>query len=235
MSGWAAKKFWTETTAVAVDGGFTVHLDGRSIKTPAKSAFVVPTMAMADQVAKEWAAQEDTVKPDTMPFTRSANAAIDKVTTQHAEVANMISDYGDSDLLCYRADSPRELSERQALAWDPYLDWAEKTLNARLAPRTGVMHQPQDPRAIENLRRKVHSFNAFELTAVHDLVSMTGSLILGLAATFPDESPEALWEISRVDERWQAEQWGDDDEALEVEAKKKTEFLHATKFFALTK
>lgn len=235
MSGWVAKKFWSETAAVEVDGGYSVQLDGRPIKTPAKSAFVVPTLAMAEEVATEWGAQEDTVKPETMPFTRSANAAIDKVTIQHAEVADMVADYGDSDLLCYRADSPRELNARQAAAWDPYLDWADAKFNARLAPRSGIMHQPQDPRAIENLRRQVHAFDAFELTAVHDLVGLSGSLILGLSAALEFESPDVIWDISRVDERWQAEQWGDDDEALEVEAKKKAEFLHAAKFFALTK
>lgn len=235
MSGWVAKKFWSETAATEVDGGYTIQLDGRPIKTPAKSAFVVPTLAMAEVVATEWDAQEDTVKPETMPFTRSANAAIDKVTIQHAEVADMIADYGDSDLLCYRADSPRELNARQAIAWDPYLDWADAKFNARLAPRSGIMHQPQDPRAIENLRRQVHAFDAFELTAVHDLVGLSGSLILGLSAALEFESPDVIWDISRVDERWQAEQWGDDDEALEVEAKKKAEFLHAAKFFALTK
>lgn len=235
MSGWNAKKFWSEAVAVKVDQGFSVQLDGRSIKTPAKSAFVVPTMEMAQEIAAEWDAQEDQVKPESMPFTRSANAAIDKVSIQHSEVADMIADYGDSDLLCYRADSPRELCERQAAAWDPYLNWADQTLNARLQPRSGVMHQPQDPRAIENLRRAVHAFSPFELTAIHDLVGISGSLVLGLAAAYEHESPEALWDISRIDERWQAEQWGDDEEALEVEAKKKSEFLHAAKFFALTK
>ncbi len=235
MNTWVAKRFWTNATPEETNGGFTVLLDGRSVKTPAKSGLVVPTLQMAEAIAQEWDAQEEAINPGTMPFTRSANAAIDKVTVQHAEVADMIADYGDSDLLCYRADSPAELCSRQAVAWDPYLDWADKTFNARLLPRGGVMHQPQDPRAIENLRREVHAFNAFELTAIHDLVGLSGSLVLGLAAACRRESPDVIWGISRIDERWQAEQWGDDEEALEVEAKKNSEFLHAAKFFALTK
>ena len=235
MSGWAAKRFWTEAKPVSLERGFSVQLDGRPVKTPAKAALIVPTLGLAEQIAAEWDAQEKTVDPTTMPFTRSANAAIDKVMIQHAEVADMIADYGDSDLLCYRADSPRELCERQAMAWDPLLDWADQTFNARLRPRTGVVHVPQDPRAIENLRRVVHGFDAFELTAIHDLVGMSGSLIIGLAAAHGIESPKALWDKSRVDERWQAEQWGDDDEALEVEERKKTEFLHAANFFRQAK
>lgn len=235
MSGWAAKRFWTEAKPVSLERGFSVQLDGRPVKTPAKAALIVPTLGLAEQIAAEWDAQEKTVDPTTMPFTRSANAAIDKVMIQHAEVADMIADYGDSDLLCYRADSPRELCERQAMAWDPFLEWADKALNARLLPRAGVIHQPQDPRSIENLRRSVHAFDAFELTAIHDLVGLSGSLILGLATARGHESPEAVWEISRIDERWQAEQWGDDDEALEVEERKKTEFLHAANFFRQAK
>lgn len=235
MSGWTAKKFWTDVSVVEVEGGYTVQLDKRPVKTPAKATLVVPTLAMVEMIAAEWEVQDGTVKPETMPFTRSANAAIDKVTHQHAEVADMITDYGDSDLLCYRANSPAELVARQDRLWDPYLDWASENLDAKLLPRVGVIHSPQDPQSIENLRRVVHAFNAFELTAIHDLVGLSGSLILGLAAAYGHESPDSIWEISRVDERWQAEQWGNDDEALEAEAKKKSEFMHAANFFNLVK
>ena len=235
MSGWVAKKFWNEAHAVATEDGFRVELDGRPVKTPAKTTLIVPSRAMGDAIAAEWDAQEDEIKPETMPFTRSANAALDKVTIQFTEVADMIAEYGDSDLLCYRADSPSELAERQAAAWDPLLDWADATFNARLTPRTGVIHAPQDPRALHNLRQIVHSFDTFELTALHDLVGLTGSLILGLAATQRYESPQEIWERSRVDERWQEQQWGVDDEASATENKKFAEFLHATKFFEAAK
>lgn len=235
MSGWAAKRFWKKAEAVESEGAFTVLLDGRSVKTPAKSALKVPSLEMAQAIADEWDAQEEQIDPIAMPVTRSANAAIDKVSTQFTEVADMIAEYGDSDLLCYRADGPRELADRQARAWDPLLDWADQTFNARLEPREGIIHAPQDPRAIANLKREVHAFSPFELTAIHDLVGLSGSLILGLAAARGYESPEALWELSRVDELWQAEQWGDDDEAIEVAEKKKKEFLHSAKFFELSK
>ncbi|MEE4347985.1 MAG: ATP12 family chaperone protein, partial [Paracoccaceae bacterium] len=114
MSEWKAKRFWKAATPVETEGGFTVQLDGRAVKTPAKTPLVVPTRAMAAAIAAEWDAQEGAIDPRTMPVTRSANAAIDKVATQHAEVAQMIADYGDSDLLCYRAPGPVELIERQA-------------------------------------------------------------------------------------------------------------------------
>ena len=235
MSGWAAKKFWTEVKATEAEGGFTVELDGRSIKTPAKAPLIVPTMSMAEAIAAEWDAQDEQVDPATMPVTRSANAAIDKVAHQFEEVADMIAEYGDADLLCYRADTPAELAARQAEAWDPLLDWADKTLGAKLESRTGVLHAPQDPRAIEALRLKVHKLTPFQLTAFHDLVGISGSLVIGFADTAGVADPDALFDLSRIDENWQVEQWGEDDEATEIAAKKRGEFLHAHNFYLLCK
>ncbi|MGB0439923.1 MAG: ATP12 family protein, partial [Paracoccaceae bacterium] len=148
MSEWAPKVFWTTVETLAVEGGHTVVLDGRRIKTPAKAALTVPTQGLAQAIAKEWAAQSETVTPATMPFTRTANAAIDKVTLQRAEVADMLSAYGDSDLLCYRAPGPDDLVAQQAVAWDPLLDWAAERYGARLDARSGVIHVAQSPDAL---------------------------------------------------------------------------------------
>ena len=153
MSGWAMKRFWSEARIEEAEGGWQVQLDARPIKTPAKAPLVVPTAAFAQAIAAEWDAQDDVIDPNTMPVTRSANAAIDKVRIQHAEVADMLAAYVDSDLLCYRADTPEGLVARQSAQWDPMLDWAEEALDARLEVRVGVMHAPQDPGALSAQRR----------------------------------------------------------------------------------
>ncbi|MEM9788756.1 MAG: ATP12 family protein, partial [Pseudomonadota bacterium] len=202
MSEWKQKRFWKDTTAVETDGGWTIQLDGRSVKTPAKAGLIVPTHAMATAIAAEWDAQEDVVDPTSMPFTRSANAAIDKVATQKSEVADMLAAYGDADLLCYRADAPAELIARQAEAWDPYLDWAASNLGARLVTRTGIMHESQDGEALKRLSDRVHALSEFELAAFHDLVSLSGSLILGFAAAQDLNPLPNVWAASRVDEIW---------------------------------
>lgn len=233
MSEWKQKRFWKKATAAAEGEGFTVLLDGRKVKTPAKAALVLPTLAMADAVAAEWEAQVEHVDPNTMPCTRSANAAIDKVAVQHGEVADMLAEYGDSDLLCYRADSPAELADRQAEVWDPALDWAAQFLGARLECRKGILHAGQDSAALEALRLRTHALSPFHLAAFHDLVSLSGSLVLGFAAALDWRSAEEIWELSRLDEKWQEEQWGIDEEAAEVAARKKGEFLHAKRFFDL--
>lgn len=234
MSDWKPKRFWTESAVVETEGGFTVELDGRRVKTPAKAALVLPTRAMAEQVAAEWDAQEKEVDPTKMPFTRSANAAIDKVRHQHAEVADMLADYGDSDLLCYRATHPQELQERQAEQWNPALDWAAEDLSARLLPVAGVLHQPQSEKALTTLKLRVHQLNDFQLAAFHDLVSLSGSLILGFATALNWRDVEEIWQISRLDEIWQIEQWGHDDEAFDVAETKRAAFLHAKRFFDLS-
>ena len=234
MHDWKPRRFWTSSAVVQTDGGHTVELDGRRVKTPAKVPLVLPTRAMAEAVAAEWDAQEKEVNPTAMPFTGSANAALDKVQHQHDEVADMLADYGDSDLLCYRAPYPEELQARQAEAWDPALDWAADALGVRLIPHTGVVHHSQDTDALAALRGQVHMLNPFQLTAFYDLVSLSGSLILGFAAVRNWRKPSEIWCISRLDELWQIEQWGHDDEAQTTAQFKEAAFLNAKRFFDLS-
>ncbi len=233
MSEWKAKRFWKTSEVVQEAGGYGIRLDTRPVKTPAKAALIVPSRPMAEAIAAEWDAQEELIRPGTMPVTRSANAAIDKVRHQHAEVADLLAAYGDADLLCYRADGPESLVARQAAAWDPLLDWAAERFGARLVPVAGVMHSPQHPGALALFSAQVHAMDDFTLTAFHDLVGLSGSLVLGLAALEGARPAADLWELSRLDERWQEEQWGKDEEAQALEAAKRAEFLHAKRFHDL--
>lgn len=233
MSEWVVKRFWREACVSSAATGHSIALDGRPVKTPAKAALIVPTRALAEAIAAEWNAVAERLDPNLMPLTRSANAAIDKVARQRGEVAEMIAAYGDTDLLCYRATAPEELVQRQAEAWDPLLDWADSALGARLVAVGGVIHAPQAPAALANLRARVEGLDDFTLTALHDLVALSGSLVIGLAALEGWQTPEALWEISRVDEIWQAELWGADAEAERLSAIKREAFLHAHALFSL--
>jgi len=233
MNDWAAKRFWTDATVEKTADGFEVLLDARRVKTPAKAPLVLPTAEMAQAVADEWQAQGKKIDPTTMPVTRSANAAIDKVTPQHAEVADMIAAYGDSDLLCYRAHSPVELVQRQSDVWDPLLDWAKHELSVELNAVAGVIHVPQEPKHLKTLTLRVHELDAFQLAAFHDLVSLSGSLVIGFAAIRGHMDPSELWLRSRIDEIWQEEQWGADEEASEMAEIKRQAFMHANRFFHL--
>lgn len=231
MREWQVKRFWSDVSVERIGNGHAVRLDGRAIKTPAKAELILPTAEFAQMVADEWEAQVEKIDPATMPSTRSANAAIDKVSLQKVEVADLLAAYGDSDLLCYRAASPRELVSRQSAIWDPYLNWAEASLGTRLQTHEGIIHRPQESAVVRRLSTLVHEHSNFQLAAFHDLVSLSGSLILGFATTHHFSPAEEIWMASRLDELWQEEQWGQDEEAAALSRQKQAAFLHAAKIF----
>ncbi len=233
--GWKNKRFWTQVLRESVPGGYTVQLDSRPLRTPAKAALIVPTAAMADAIADEWQAQTGEIDPARMPVTRAANAAIDKVTPQRGEVAARLADYGATDLLCYRAETPYELRARQDAAWDPLLDWAAQTLGSRLAVTTGITPVPQPEKARARLKQRVLALDPFTLAGFHDLVGISGSLVIGLAALHGAFKPEDLWKRSRIDEDWQVEQWGEDTIATHEAETKHRDFLRAQHFLRLCK
>lgn len=234
MSVWAAKRFWKTTTAGPCDGGFSILLDTRPVKTPAKQPLVLPTLAMAEALALEWEAQTGVIKPETMPLTRAANSAIDKVVPNFEAVVDELSGYGGSDLLCYRAEGPEPLVRRQAAGWDPLLDWAREELQAPLRVTAGVIPVPQPTESLHRLRAQVAAQSAFHLAALHDLVAISGSLILGLAVARRRLTADEAFTVSRIDESWQIEQWGADDEAAQAEAVRKAALLSAERFYQLS-
>lgn len=233
MSQWKPKRFWKTATVAPEDGGFTVHLDNRKVKTPAKQTLLLPTAGLAALIAAEWDAQTGLVNPHTMPTTRMANSAIDKVVPQYDEVADLLTAYGETDHLCYRAAHPPGLISRQQAALDPLLDWAAEILQAPLKTTTGVVAIPQDPAAIARLRAHVGALGNFRLAALHDLVSISGSLVLAFAVGRGRLSADEGWLLSRIDEDWQIELWGEDEDAFVAAALKRQAFHHASQFYSL--
>lgn len=235
MSDWKAKRFWKTVSVVEAGDGFGIALDGKSVRSPYKTLLVVPTRPLAEAIAEEWDAQSGYVRPDAMPLTRMGNSALDKVAPQLAAVLAHLAEYAGTDLLCYRAEQPPTLAMRQAASWDPVLGWVEVTLGARLRVGTGVMPIAQPRDAVERLRTHLAAFNPFELTGVHDLIGLSGSAVLGLAVAHGFLTGEAAWSLSRIDEDWQAEQWGEDEEATHHAALKAAAFLSAERFLRLSR
>lgn len=234
MSGWTAKRFW-KTTAVVEDGdAFSVELDGRPVRTPLKKALRVPTRGFADAIAGEWDAQEEVVDPTSMPFTRAANAALDKVAAQRQEVCEMLAAYAETDLLCYRATGPEGLVQRQADGWDSHLAWAAERYVAPLEVTAGIVPVAQSEDSLARFLGELQRFSEFELTGFHDLVAISGSLILALAVVEGRIEAAAAYELSRIDELWQIEQWGADEEASELAERKRFEFLRAHQIMLLS-
>jgi chaperone required for assembly of F1-ATPase len=235
MSDWKAKRFWTSVSVVEAGQGYGIALDGKPVRSPYKTPLIVPTRPLAEAIAEEWEAQSGFVRPEAMPLTRMGNSALDKVSPQQGAVLAHLADYAGTDLLCYRAANPPALVERQTAGWDPVLHWAGEAIGARLRVVTGVMPvaQPQD--AVERVADHLSRLNAFELTGVHDLIGLSGSAILGIAVAQGHLTAQAAWTLSRIDEDWQAEQWGADEEAAEHAAHKAAAFLSAERFLRLSR
>ena len=233
MSNWKTKRFWAQAVAEPCNGGYTVRLDARPVRTPLKAALILPTLAMAQAIAAEWDAQSGLVKPETMPVTRAANSAIDKIVPQFDEVADLLSAYGASDLICYRATDPQALIARQSQAWDPMITWAAEALHAPLIATAGVMHIEQAPASLDALRAQVFALDPFRIAGIHDLIAISGSLVLALAVTHRKVTAKEAWMLSRIDEHWQQELWGIDEEAAEYAALREAAFLQADRFYGL--
>jgi chaperone required for assembly of F1-ATPase len=207
------KRFYKAAAAAPADGGFAVQLDGRTPKSPAKRPLVLPTRALADAVAAEWAAQVEVIDNSLMPATRLAFTAIDRIAETRAEVAREITAYAASDHLCYRADSPKALVERQAREWGAMLDWAKAEYGLVFTPVAGIIHTPQPPATLAGVEALALTLDDFSLAGVAFAAGLFGSAVLALAVRAGRLTGQRALDLSRLDEIWQAEQWGEDAEA----------------------
>lgn len=201
------KRFWTDVT-VARDGG--ILLDSRPVRTPGRAPLILPTPALAQAVADEWRAVGETLDPRAMPLTGLANAAVDRVPPDPQGFADRVARFGESDLLCYRADSPAELVAREAAHWDPLLAWAQARYDVHFTIVSGIVHRPQPAATAARLRDAVTAQPAFVLAPLSTLVDLTGSLVIGLALAEDAVAPDAGWAAADVDAAWQREHWGVD-------------------------
>ncbi len=231
--GWTVRRFWKEVDVAPVEGGFAVRLDGRPIRTPGKAAMVLSTRALAQVVAAEWSAQEGEVRPTAMPATRTANSAVDTVGLHRESIVDDLAGYGATDLVSYRAEEPRDLCDLQAAGWDPLVTWVKLRFGVALRVGRGVVPVDQPVETLAALQAEVARQDDFQLAALHDLVALSGSLVIALAVIDGVRSAEEAWDLSRIDEAWQIAQWGGDEEAEAVAREKRAAFVHAARFHAL--
>jgi len=225
------KRFWKKATVVEVSGGYGIELDGQRVQTPSKLPLIVVFRVIADAIASEWMAQVNLVNPSAMPATRMANSVIDKVILNQNAIIEMLTEYSGSDLLCYRATSPQSLIDAQGIVWDPLLDWSAKTNLAPMNVASGIMHVEQPVTSIDVYRSKLKEMNPYQLAGVHDLITISGSVIISMALISNHFSIDEAWTAASVDEIWQEKQWGSDMEAKEVRTKKRLDFEFAFNFW----
>lgn len=226
------KRFY-KTVSVSPDN--TVLLDGRPVKTPAHNALRLPSRALAEAVAAEWRAQGADINTHATPLTKLANTAIDRVATLREEVIEQILAFGGSDLLCYRAEEPAALASRQHREWQPVLDWGRDRFGLALQTSMGVIHVSQPPDAFIETRAYLEGRSDHALAGIHAATGLLGSLVLALALHDGHLDAKQAFGLSRLDEEFQAEQWGRDAEADARAAAHAAELTAIAQFLSLSK
>lgn len=227
------RRFYQAAHVESAGTAWRVLLDGRPVRTPARNELLLPSEGLARMIAEEWEAQGEEIRPDSMPLTKLANTAIDRVSGRQEEVAAEILAFAESDLVCYRADWPEQLVERQHAAWDPLLAWLDEASGARLNVAVGVMHVAQPEAALSALRAEIVSLDAFALAAMHNMTTLMASFVLALAVVRGRLQADEAWQVAHVDEDWQISQWGEDAEARQRRDARWREMSAAAQFLEL--
>ncbi|MDB5548255.1 MAG: ATPase [Tardiphaga sp.] len=225
------KKFYTRVSIGEIAGGYAILLDGRSIKTPSRKVVAVPSRVIAETIAAEWNAQVDLIDPMTMPMTRLANSVIDGVVDRLDDVITDIAKYFESDLLCYRAGHPQELVAREAEAWDGVLFWAAEALGAHFILAQGIIHATQPSPAVAAARAALPQ-EPWSVAAVHIVTTITGSALLALALYHDARDADQVWAAAHVDDDWNVEHWGVDEEVAMRRAARLIDFRAAADVIA---
>jgi chaperone required for assembly of F1-ATPase len=210
-----------------------VMLDARPVRTPSRALLALPTDALAQAIADEWRAQSDDIDPRAMPFTGLANAAIDRIAPDPVAFASGLAAYGESELLCYRAEGPSDLVAQEEAVWEPILAWAKARFDVGFTLVTGIMHEPQPAHTVKRLGEAIASQPPFRLAALSPIVTISGSLVIGLALAEHALEPQAAFDAAHLDELWQEEQWGADEFAANARAVRRADFLAACQFLTL--
>lgn len=227
------KRFYREAVVATAEDGFTILLDGKPLRTPAKNELKVAKRGLAEAIAAEWQGQGKTVTPLALPLTRLVSTAIDRVALRHAEVVAEIAKYAGTDLLCYRAADPPELAARQHAVWQPLLDWVDERFDAQLAVTHGITPISQTQAALAALERAVAAHDNMRLVALHLAATTCGSLILALAVLEGRLSPDEAFAAAQLDESFQIERWGEDPEQTTRRNALREDIALAARFAAL--
>lgn len=226
------KRFYTATT-VTGDGPFSVALDARPLRTPARALLIVPTRALAQAIADEWQAQGDKIDPRTVPLTGYANAAIDHVAADREGFARRLAAFGETELIAYRADGPASLLAAQAAAWDPWVEWLARRYDVGLTITTGILHVAQPPATLARIQAVFAAFTPFQLAPLDPVVTITGSAVLALAVAHGEMEAAVAYDIAHVDMLWQEQHWGRDPLAEKAENERRADLAAAVRFLRL--
>lgn len=233
------KRFWDQASITPTEQGFAILLDGKPMRIPGGSELRIESATLAQAIADEWQAagggKDGDMTAEDVPLTRLAGTAQDRIAPDPAPVAEALAAYAETDLLCYRAEHPLPLVTRQAREWEPWLDWLAETHGARLRPTEGIAHVAQDGEAVAAVREVLRAQPAHVLAGLGIVVPALGSVVLGLALAAGALDAQRAYEIASLEERFQAEQWGEDNDAAKRRAHVASDIALAARFIELAR
>ena len=228
------KRFYSAVAVDHIESGWMVTLDGRSLQTQGGRAQVLPTEEVAELLATEWREQGDEIDPAGFRHRDMADYAIDVIAKDPASVIDKLMGYGETDTLCYHADPEDALYRRQQAVWEPLLAELEQREGIRLRRISGILHRAQPEASLARLRDRLRAFDPFRLAALEQLTTLAASLCIGLAALEPAADADRLWDASNLEEDWQADLWGRDEEAQARRDVRRRDFKAAHRFAMAT-
>lgn len=229
------KRFYKSVGVAAEDAGFSVRLDDRPVKTPAKNQLLLPNRPLADAIAAEWDEQPEDIDAHGMRLTRLANSAIDRVTEHRQAVMAEVAGFADTDLVCYRADEPASLAQRQEEGWGPLVSWAAEHHGIDLVITTSLLPIAQSDGSAKAVQSAIGAFDEFSLAGLHLVTSACGSVVLGLAVADGRIDGAIAWELSLIDETFQIDEWGEDPDATKRRAGLLEDITAAAEYLRLCK
>ena len=207
------KKFWEKVSIKKISSdSFCVMLDKRILKTPLKRDLILPNLNLAEEIVKEWDQDSKKINTESMIFYGLISTSLDKIIDNKNLYINDILDYVDTDLICYRAESPKELVELQKNKWDPIILFIEKYIGIKVQVFQGIFPKKQHTTVHTKLTNLINQFSIFEISVLHRITNITGSIFLSLCVLKKDISKKEVFELSVLDELWQSENWGFDEE-----------------------
>lgn len=227
------KRVYREVQVASAGAAWKIMLDERELQTPARHPFLLPNEGLAGAIASEWQVQVDRILPGTMPLTRLAATAIDRVRSNRQKTIDDIVGYAETDLVCYRAERPADLVARQTATWQPLVDWATLRFDAPMLVVTGVIPRRQSPAVAAALRAAMADMDEFWLSALHEATTLCGSIVIGLALRERRLDAESAWRASQLDETYQIEKWGEDADAVRRHADIRRDLDAACRFMCL--
>ena len=226
------RRFYEEAAAAPDERGWLVRLDGRALKTPLRRPLCAPSQTLAEAIAAEWADQGEHIDPFTMPLTRLAHVVIDRMDTLRDQAVEEVVRFAASDALCFRS-AQADLAARQSEEWDPWLAWAKSALDAPLTASTALTGANQPVESLDALRRRAHALDDWRLTGLVSAAPIFTSAVLAFALLEGEGGAQALYAVSRLEERHQNERWGEDSEAAEANANRLRDLNAVERLFRL--